>query len=448
MFTIPIIFYCYVQPYWVGYIILGASILLFFGFYLARPLQTKGNLSLIFTDWPNITHVCCPAVAEVKELVKLKMSHNKPRFRKRDKVMFYGRKMMRKVSSVKEKMKMISGQVKGAPGKKRKLVMKLARRLLQKRDLPQQLKVLEPPAEYLQEDVSDSADTRLPTEVVYMLKNFRVFGNFEKPMFLELIKHIETFQLRANEHLFMIGKSVNICIVFFLLNIDLTGEPDTNIYVVQSGCVCVYITDSFGSTVPLKQVKRGESICSLLSFIDYLTGQTSIFKTVAACATEESTVVRLPVKAFQELYQNYPDAMIRAIQIIMVRLQRVTFLALHHYLGLSAELVKPSSTKNHTAGSSPVKLRTREPHYHPEKEANDESSPTTLLLPTPSDFKRHVRDEKPSVQFVAEELANLLGISDSSLLTGKSTKLNHFLLFRCRPLWFGPKIESTLFISW
>ena len=122
---------------------------------------------------------------------------------------------MRKVSSVKDKMKMISGQVKGPPGKKRKLVMKLARRLLQKRDLPQQLKVLEPPVEYLQEDVSDSVDTRLPTEVVYMLKNFRMFGDFEKPMFLELIKHIETFQLRANEHLFMIGTLFLNFTIFF-----------------------------------------------------------------------------------------------------------------------------------------------------------------------------------------------------------------------------------------
>jgi len=111
----------------VGYIFVGITLLLFFGIYLAIPLKTK--------------------VAEVKELVKSKMNHNKPRFRKRDKVMFYGRKMMRKVSSVKDKMKMISGQVKGPPGKKRKLVMKLARRLLQKRDLPQQLKVLEPPVE-------------------------------------------------------------------------------------------------------------------------------------------------------------------------------------------------------------------------------------------------------------------------------------------------------------
>ena len=111
-------------------------------------------------------------VAEVKQLVSLGM--NKPRFRKRDKVMFYGRKMLRKVKSVKDKVKMISGQVKGPPGRKRKLVMKLARRLLQRREnQPHQLKVIEPPVEYLQEDISEALDQRLPAEVIYMLQNIR-----------------------------------------------------------------------------------------------------------------------------------------------------------------------------------------------------------------------------------------------------------------------------------
>ena len=120
--------------------------------------------------------------------------------------MFYGRKMLRKVSSVKEKMKMISGQVRGPPGKKRKLVMKLARRLLTRHEnMPQQLKNVEPPVEYLQEDISESVDQRLPPEVVYMLTNMRMFGCFEKPLYLELIKHIETVNLRCNQHLFMIG---------------------------------------------------------------------------------------------------------------------------------------------------------------------------------------------------------------------------------------------------
>ena len=55
---------------------------------------------------------------QVKELVGVS-SH--PRFRKRDKVLFYGRKMLRKVKS-------ISGQVHQT--KKRKLVMRFARRIL------------------------------------------------------------------------------------------------------------------------------------------------------------------------------------------------------------------------------------------------------------------------------------------------------------------------------
>ncbi|XP_025833559.1 neuropathy target esterase sws-like [Agrilus planipennis] len=59
------------------------------------------------------------------------------RFRKRDKALFYGRKMLRKVKS-------ISGQVRNSgQGKKRKMVMRFARRLLQlkKENESEQLKV-------------------------------------------------------------------------------------------------------------------------------------------------------------------------------------------------------------------------------------------------------------------------------------------------------------------
>jgi len=61
---------------------------------------------------------------------------------------------------------------------------------------------------------------------------------------------------------------------------------------------------------------------------------------VAARAAEHSVVLQLPFSAFREVFDKHPDALVRAIQIVMVRLQRVTFLALHQYLGLSAELVK------------------------------------------------------------------------------------------------------------
>lgn len=57
-------------------------------------------------------------------------------------------------------------------------------------------------------------------------------------------------------------------------------------------------------------------------------------------------MVKLPMTAFQDIFQEYPDIFIRVMQVIMVRLQRVTFTALHQYLGLSAELVRQVSVHN------------------------------------------------------------------------------------------------------
>lgn len=54
-------------------------------------------------------------------------------------------------------------------------------------------------------------------------------------------------------------------------------------------------------------------------------------------------MVKLPVSAFQGVFDDHPEALIRVMQVILVRLQRVTLTALHQYLGLSTELVNPVS---------------------------------------------------------------------------------------------------------
>ncbi|KAK9737814.1 Cyclic nucleotide-binding domain [Popillia japonica] len=260
------------------------------------------------------------------------------RFRKRDKALFYGRKMLRKVKS-------ISGQVRNSgQGRKRKMVMKFARRLLQlkKETETEQLKVLEPPAEYMQEDVLN--DDKLPPDALYMLHSIRVFGHFEKPIFLRLCKHTEIVNLTAGSFLFKIA------------------DNDDTVYIVQSGKVNVFITGSDGSTLTLKIVKPGESVTSLLSFIDVLVGSPSQYRTVSAKAVEDSTILKLPMIAFQEIFEENPEVFIRIMQVIMVRLQRVTFTALHQYLGLSSELFKAAKKKSvviQNVNSSPSKSRTK-----------------------------------------------------------------------------------------
>uniref|UniRef100_A0AAR5PSE1 Neuropathy target esterase sws n=1 Tax=Dendroctonus ponderosae TaxID=77166 RepID=A0AAR5PSE1_DENPD len=262
---------------------------------------------------------------------KVALSQEGARFRKRDKALFYGRKMMRKVKN-------ISGQVRNSgQGRKRKMVMKFARRLLaMKKEDQEQLKVLEPPVEYLQEE--RLGDDRMPPDVLYMLQSIRVFGHFEKPVFLKLCKHTEIINVSAGTFLFKIG------------------DPDENFYILQSGKLNVFISGNEGTT-SLKIVKPGESVTSLLSFTDVLTGHPNPYKTISAKAVEDSTVVMLPMTAFQDVFKENADIFIRVMQVIMVRLQRVTFTALHQYLGLSAELVRQSSKQKNATFASPLKRK-------------------------------------------------------------------------------------------
>nr|XP_054377277.1 patatin-like phospholipase domain-containing protein 7 isoform X1 [Pongo abelii]XP_054377278.1 patatin-like phospholipase domain-containing protein 7 isoform X1 [Pongo abelii] len=149
------------------------------------------------------------------------------RFRKRDKVMFYGRKIMRKVTTLPNTL-VENTALPRQRARKRTKVLSLAKRILRfKKEYPA-LQPKEPPPSLLEADLTefDVKNSHLPSEVLYMLKNVRVLGHFEKPLFLELCKHIVFVQLQEGEHVFR------------------PREPDPSICVVQDRRLEVCIQDA------------------------------------------------------------------------------------------------------------------------------------------------------------------------------------------------------------
>ena len=63
-----------------------------------------------------------------------------------------------------------------------------------------------------------------------------MFGHFEKPLFLELCKHMEAKNVPAGGSLFKIG------------------DEDNCIYVVQSGKMNVYITEGVGQQISISVI--------------------------------------------------------------------------------------------------------------------------------------------------------------------------------------------------
>ncbi|GAA5976276.1 hypothetical protein JCM11641_001102 [Rhodosporidiobolus odoratus] len=70
--------------------------------------------------------------------------------------------------------------------------------------------------------------------------------------------------------------------------------------------------------------------------------------TVARAATD-TTLAVIPAEAFRRLTKKFPDAAAHIVAVILTRLQRVTFLTSHAYLGLTREVLKTEQAINDLA---------------------------------------------------------------------------------------------------
>ncbi|TPP58576.1 Patatin phospholipase domain-containing protein 7 [Fasciola gigantica] len=254
---------------------------------------------------------------------KSKPTHATPRFRKRDKLRYYASRFGRRFSEVTEKLSKIKSQE-----DRRLLIVAFVKRIL---NIPDELNATtldryRLPESFFEPD--EEEDSTFPEDLKLMISSIRVFGHLEKSLFIDFCKFIETVRLKDNEFLFRVG------------------DPDEYLYVVNSGKIQLYMIECDGSHSVINEVGKGGSIDSFFSVLQVLTNNPSTHTSMEAVALEQSVVLRLPTRSFLEICKPQTPALMRILQMIIVRLQRLTFTAVQHHLGLYSELVQQEKIKH------------------------------------------------------------------------------------------------------
>lgn len=109
------------------------------------------------------------------------------------------------------------------------------------------------------------------------------------------------------------------------------------------------------------------------------------------------------MEALKEVFDENPDILVRVVQIIMIRLQRVIFTALRNYLGLYSELIQNKPHKDRRPQQQqqqqqPQQAQQQQPQQQQNQSSNLKGSPTHYK-PRPSfdtNFYSHTLSTEPT----------------------------------------------------
>ena len=88
------------------------------------------------------------------------------------------------------------------------------------------------------------------------------------------------------------------------------GQLDASIYVVQDGLLEICLPGPDGKECVVKEVVPGDSVSSLLSILDVITGHQHPQGTVSAQVAQDSTVLQLPMEAFSAVFTKYLESLV------------------------------------------------------------------------------------------------------------------------------------------
>lgn len=150
----------------------------------------------------------------------------------------------------------------------------------------------------------------------------------------------------------------------------------------------------------------------------------SVHPQLVARAAKATSLAVIPAQAFRKLTEMFPNAAAHISQVILTRFQRVTFLTLYRYLGLSKELLGIEQRVNEIAGYGlPISLFPKranmasdhEGDWHPNHSENHSlgdilNRPFFVDSPT-GDERYHFVDDEDVRDSVFKCIAHLIGMT-------------------------------------
>ncbi|OMH86388.1 Lysophospholipase NTE1 [Zancudomyces culisetae] len=238
----------------------------------------------------------------------------------------------------------------------------------------------------------DEFGSRISSGISFLdtfLKSIQIFGYLEDAVFYELSRQLQTRRVLLGERIRSIEENNDFCVVVegnvnvYATNNDwvnslnlLHDEDNSEGYYIGEGeklyragtsnpesprnevsdaesvqeRACFETKDSKETKQLLRKVGTGSILSSLLQLLQIFVepalseksefdGYTRKRSFIIGIPTEDTTLAVIPAKAFKRVRDRFPQAAAQMVQVILTKLQRVTFVTMQGYLNIGEEVV-------------------------------------------------------------------------------------------------------------